>query len=105
MLKAQLTIVILRLLLVEVGLGVVISNTVLVGEGLGGQFLINGGSTIPGTIRPGQGSGKEGRCKHNLQINVKVRLMKNFFVYIQICEVFEVSEVHEVKASTHRKIF
>ncbi len=61
-----LTVVVLSLLLLEVSLGVVISNTVLVGEGLGGKLLIDGGSTIPGTIRPGQGSGEEGRGKHNL---------------------------------------
>jgi len=61
------TVVILSLLLLEVGLGVVISNTILVGEGLGGKLLIDGGSAIPGTIRPGQGSGKEGRGKDKLK--------------------------------------
>jgi hypothetical protein len=65
--KYKLTIVILALLLVEVGLGIVIRNSILVGKGLGGKLLIDGRSSIPGTIRSGQGSGKEGGGKEKLK--------------------------------------
>ena len=64
--SGELTVVILRLLLPEVSLGVVISNTILVSKGLGGKLLIDRGSAIPRTIRPGQGSGKESRGKNDL---------------------------------------
>ena len=66
--KHWLTVVILGLLLLEVSLGVVISNTILVSERLGGKLLIDWGSAIPGTIRPGQSGGKESRGKDDLKL-------------------------------------
>ena len=66
--KHWLTVVILGLLLLEVSLGVVISNTILVSERLGGKLLIDWGSAIPGTIRPGQGSGKKSRGQDDLKL-------------------------------------
>ena len=53
--------------LLEVVVGVVVGNSVVVGEGLG-LLLVDGGSTVAGGGGGGGGSGQKSRGKDNLQI-------------------------------------
>ena len=64
---SDVSVLVLGLGLLEVVVGVVVGNSVVVGEGLG-LLLVDGGSTVAGGGGGGGGSGQKSRGKDNLQI-------------------------------------
>ncbi len=82
----HITLGILGLGLLEVGLGVVVVDAILVGERLGGKLLlgIGSGSAIGGGTS-GESHGKEGGGDNKLKEIDNIRIMKRKYETLCIC--------------------